>query len=340
MDIHTFIKEMLLLLKENIKKIAILTGAAVLLFLAVQGASLFFNRGGGSTAEEDSDFQTAYFDIYIEQDDIGTFLNSYLIEEIMKREFVIGQIEEETQIAIVPVLEEYALENEATFTNDDPINVDRNTSSHIMHITFDIGSSEENLTVAEAYYNWFETTDFSFFDNKDVYYLAQPALVTDEDLQTASSGSFSLTTFAVRFVFAVFAGLVLGVLVSFISALFSKTIQYGFTYGWDENDIFLNYTGSKDAKAIVNSMLRSEYNQIAIISEFPLSETILEEIKNPEYAGKQLRIYADIAEMDVSEKVQEFILVVERKKTTKEWYQNQRKQLKAFRHTAVKIIQN
>ncbi|WP_034549670.1 hypothetical protein [Carnobacterium funditum] len=338
MEIQTLIKEVRLFLKEYMKKIIVLTGVIVTIGIILQ-VSLYFldSQSQDNTKNGITPVHTASFEIYIEQNNIGAFTNSYLIEEYLKQENVVKKIEKSTNLAILPILNEYEETHTViTTTDEDPINVFRNTSTNILTVSFGIGTEEEDLETAEAYYSWLQENDFQFFDDKIIYYISSPE--STEDFINEQENSPSIIRLIINLVLVVFGGIILGIALSLIKTLFNKKINYAFTYSWDEKDVFLNYTDEYNATKIVQSILHPYLEKKVVISEQPISEEIIETI-NKVQQGENILFVSELSTIDPKLEIDEVIIVIYRNETLKKWYQNQRKQLKNYPNTTIKIIQ-
>lgn len=340
MDIQTLIKEIKRFLFDN-KKIILLSISVVVIVVGLLQLATYFlgSQTNESDINEMDSLHTASFEIYIEQNNLGAFTNSYLIEAYLKQDDIVSEIEKKSNLSIAPVIDEYNETNEVITTSDeDPINVSRNTSTNIMTVSFAIGTEEENLKAAETYYEWLKTAEHSFFEDKTVFYMSEPKPI-DTDVLANHEASFSVRNLIIRLVLALFGGLILGIVIALAIALFNKKIMYAFTYGWNEEDLFLNYSENDNSTEIAHSIVQPSIGIKVILSEKILNKDLSDSLGNMLSSYGQLNIHSNVSEIDPALAIDEFIIVIKRKETTKLWYQNQRRQLKSYRSSRIKIVQ-
>jgi hypothetical protein len=336
MDIKTFFEEIWSLIKKEKWTILLSTGIITVLALAVLFVlqSDFSSNKDQDTVEESTN--PVKMEVYIEQDLEGAFANSYLLEILMTQPDVVAEIEEETQVDIYKVLEEFAEDNEPIYSSDDPINVERNPSSNVMEMVFEIGNDVENYVVAEAYRNWLITNDSPFFDNKNIFIVSEPS--TMENGEIAGVGSrISARALLIQSVIGVTFGMIIGFGIAVLKTLFSENIRYGFAYGWAPHDLYIKEESGASDKKIAHDILSSDMDSLVIISEQEVSlglQKELEKLQEQEYI-----IVKEIAELPVAKKVDEFIFVITRDQTTKKWYHNQRKDLQLYPNARIKIVE-
>ena len=148
MTIKQLLKDLKLLIKNNVK---IVVSFIIATFILLSSVIFFINRDRKHLDNlERSDSSVAEMGIYIENEDDTSFMNSYLLEILINNDETISMIEKEVNANISSVIDEFTEENDPIYTDEDPINVKRNTSSDIHEITIDLGKSDTNLAVANA----------------------------------------------------------------------------------------------------------------------------------------------------------------------------------------------
>ncbi|MDZ7835039.1 MAG: hypothetical protein U5K84_06550 [Alkalibacterium sp.] len=80
----------------------------------------------------------------------------------------------------------------------------------------------------------------------------------------SDSSGLDLRTLIVQLVVFTFGGVLLGTGLAFILAVLSKTIKYSFTYGWNSDELFLEFDEGDSAKLIAHDMLVSDKNNVAV----------------------------------------------------------------------------
>lgn len=340
MDIKILMNEIKTFIIENRKTIIFSTSIVLVIVILIQvTSSIFVAKEDDNNTSNEVLQQTYSFDVYVEQDNLGVFTNSYLLESLLTRDDIVSEIEKESNLTISPVLEKYNESHEViTTTDDDPINVKRDTSTNIMTVSFGIGTGEENREAAEVYYEWFSTTDLAFFDDKSVFEISEPQVMEketiDEQLETNSPISI-----IIRLILTLFGGIVLGVVISLMRVLFNKKIMYGFAYSWGEEDIYLNYSDNNQYNDIAHSIAQPNFGNKVILSETDLNSDFRKSLKELAQDKSNLIFSSNVSQVDSTIAVDEFVIIVKRKESTKQWYQNQRRQLKSYRSSIIKVVQ-
>ncbi|GAA0366569.1 hypothetical protein GCM10008932_18340 [Alkalibacterium iburiense] len=335
MDIKTFILELWDLIKKEKWLITLIT----IIISALSVAVLFIMQSDFQSTEEGEEeiiTTPAQFDIYLEEELQGAFTNSYLLEIMLTQEEVIREIENMTQVDIETVLEEFAEENETIYTPEDPINIERNTSSNLMEVTVNIGSDEENLAVADAYTEWLEDNDLEFLSNKNVYILSYPDIIDEEEL-SMTVGQLSVRNVLIQAIVGIVIGIGIGIFVAVLKVLLSNKIRYGFTYGWASDEIYMKEDSGASIDKVAFDILNSDFDSLVVLSENDLDQTLKDKIV--QYDSKNVKITKQISELPISEQYNEFVFLVKRNETTKDWYHSQRKDLKLYPDVRVKIVE-
>lgn len=334
MDIKSFILEVIELIKKE--KLTIFITAIIVTIMAIAVQIVAVYDFGSKDDTEDAVSVPAKLDMYIEQEGIGAFSNSYLIEILATDPEVAREVSEASNVDIETVLETYAENNEVIYTTEDPINIERNTSSNVMMMTINVGSNEENLAVANAYETWFENTTAPFFEDKEVFLISDPELVgsipVDSDNNFLSIGSI-----LIRSVLGLLFGILVGLVIAVLKVILNDKIKYSFTYGWNTTDIYIKETKSTPAPKTAHDILSSQVNSLAIISEKSLSNELLKELNS--YNSREYNVYNNIANISLDKQVNEFVFIIERNETTKNWYNKQRNDLKLYPNSRVKIVE-
>jgi len=206
-------------------------------------------------------------------------------------------------------------------------------------LNFKIGMTpgSEQLGYIESAYNWTGGLNFPrMFSQRSNFYITDPVAYTPTPTVSQNNG-ISIRGLMLPTAIAIIIGLMLGIVFAFAWALFNKTIQYGFAYTWSADDLYLRYDHSDNESQITYDMLQSNFHHLAIISEDALPEELAQEIQNTD--GKEANIYNEISDISLENNIEEFVLVVQRNQTSKDWYHRQRKHLKTYREKSVKIVE-
>ena len=206
-------------------------------------------------------------------------------------------------------------------------------------LNFKIGMTpgQEQLGYIESAYDWTSGLNFPrMFAQRKNFYFSDPVAYKPTTTIQQDNG-LSIKNLMLPAAISVVIGLILGIAFSFMWAIFNKNIQYGFVYGWSADDLYLKYDDSDNVQQITYDMLQSNFYQLAIITENELPAELTQAIQNTK--GKEANVYHEISDIGLEERVEEFVLVVQRNLTTKDWYQRQRKHLKTYRQKSVKIVE-
>jgi len=333
MDLKTFFKELWDLIK-NEKKLILIVTIIVILLVGVLQFFLILDTSSSQNTEQGEN--SAVAELFIEQEDLGLFTNSYLVEILLQQPELVSSVEDETGVGIQSVIDEYGEENTPIYTTEDPVNVERNTSSNVFTLTVQLGSEDENLAVAEAYYNWLEQANTPFFSDKTVYTVSEPE-ITETQTLAQTEDSVSIQNILVQLFVGLIGGVVIGIIFAFIKAILDSKIRYSFTYGWHPNDIYLKNEKDVPAKTIAQDVLRSEHNNISLISESPVSNELKEQLE--QFNDKNVSIFSSVSNLPLDMQPREFVLMIQRNQTNKNWYQKQRRELKLYPTSMIKIVE-
>ena len=339
MDTRSFILQIKTFLIES-KKIIFVTAFIMLMISALLQLLISLNMSGeeGNTISKNN-LYTHSFEIYVEQEIAGQFLNADLLEEVLNQSNVVKEIVNRTNLETLSFsddnLKSGGLKLEEAIT---PIAVERHRSTNIMTISFGVGTKEENLELARAYYKWLETTQLPFFKDKQIHFMSAPSMIKSINTSLVKEPVNIIRVGMLLFA-SLFAGIFFGVVIAFLKTVFNKKIIYAFSYYWNEKDIFLNFSDEVNMKKLENSLIHPTRGNKVILSEEKIEDSDINYLTALTPYKDQMFFKTDIHQIDSNETIEEFIFIVKRKKTTKAWYQNQRKKLKSYTNSVVKIIQ-
>lgn len=334
MSISQFVSEFVRLIKDNVGfLLKCMLSISVLLFIPL---FLFFSDiQFFEQQDEVGDSLEATFDVYIENEDYTAFGNSYLLEVLILNPDLLEKFEEKSGVPIQPVIDEYAEENELYYTEDDPINIERNTSSNLLEFSVDLGDSEKNLQVAETIKEWIKSTDVSFLENKNIYIMTEPEL--DSDLELISSGShgFSYTT-VIRLVIIV---LTIAVLISLVILLlkefFNDSINYSFSYITPIDMAYLNMSNT-NPKVIAHNILRNSNNRTYILSQNTLSNQLSNSLNE---LDTDYTVVNNMSELPIENHISKVTLIINKGDTTKQWFKDQMSAIRLLVDCEVLIVE-
>lgn len=339
MTIYNFIKDVISILKKE----KLLIGITTILIVAIFGALKMFSPYGSLNEinEENQRIsdEAAGFNMFIEENE-GTFTNSYLLEILIKDEAVLNEIENETGVDVKTPLEDFANGNEPIYTEEDPINIERNRSSNLMMVTVSIGSKQDNKDIANAIYDWFDKQNNPFFDNKNIYFVDDPATLIKEDDQIKTDQSSSIFTsplFYIQLLLSIIVGIFVGIFIAIMKTLLDSKIRYSFAYGWDSEDTYIRLTDQSTSEELTDVLYKTNQKTLVIVFENEIEANIKKRLEN--YSGKTILIIQTLKEVPAEYNPGEITLLIKRGETSKAWYREQRQLMKIYKHAEIKIVE-
>lgn len=362
MDQLPTLKDVVSFIKDNWKIIALTTIAGVILYgigvaytnysnekatseEAVQGES---NNSGNlvlnQKERDDLQKKRVSFDFYVENEDGTPFVNYNLLKELLTTDDVSKLIEDKTEIAIEP-------------TPKQAINVTLDSTSNILEVSVGTGSFKSNKLISNALYDAMKNGDIQFFNNKHIYISTPPyknenSIAENEGTITVDSMGISSKKLVIYGALAIIISMIVGVIIAVIHSMTRKEISDTFTYGYKEDDILLNFTNKKNSsieeknRLMIHAVLHPKKVTKLILSELALNEQIKNELENQLNVSSQeldvqptnIVIAQDLSEVNPLIQIDEVNILLNNKETTKNWYKNQRNQLKNY-NAPVKVIQ-
>ena len=360
MDSQTFIRELKLFFKENKKTVVYSIIIFFILGILLQvGVSMLGSNSSQTTTNETISVKPAAFEVYLENPQTGEpYTNSYILEEFFEKEEWMNWAEENSGVEISDTVERFQEEN-PEITNGDllkPISSNRDRSSHVFTVMFNFGNEKENLAIAQTYYELLLSEELAFLQNKNIYTVEPPAVI-DSSLLTVieeaepstvvsserEESPFSIKNLTIILATSLVGGTVLGVVIAFSRSLFSKKINYGFAYSWNEEDIYVNLSNNVSDRTIAQTILQPINNSKIILNQ-SLSNDFENQVKEEVESITmtilpQISFEKDMLDVNPTLQVDEFIIIISRKETTKKWYNNQRELLKNYPLALIKIVQ-
>lgn len=283
------------------------------------------------------------FDFYLENNEAVQFTNYNLLKELLIAPNIIKMIEDKANSSITP-------------SPELAVNVSLDHSTYILTLTVGTGDYSLNKSILNAYYKSFQEESIPFIKNKNAYIVSTPSLhkQTAEEKEADKEGtlvedneSLSMTKIGLYSVIIVIGSAILGIIISLIYSLTRKEIADAFSYAMQEDDTVLNFSDLNDTSKEelfikINHAIKHPEKPIKVLlSEKPLDSELLTLINGnskEETNKSKILIAKDLSEINPTTHVEEVIIVVEKKNTTKKWYEVQRIQLKNY-DAPVKVIQ-
>lgn len=219
------------------------------------------------------------------------------------------------------------------------INTDEEEASEddLLYADFRMNTQEDVFISLDTRYNWrYRSVYPRVFNQNRRFEVMRPQLYqlgVENFYSSVTSGRGALIQSVVT---SLIAGIIISTVIVFVWNLINKTINYSFVYGWASEDLFLHYGKNDGPRHVAFDMLQSANGPIVVLSEHDLSSELTKELN--EYSSNLIRV-KEVSDLSVGSIYQEFVLVVQRKRTTKDWYRRQRKHLDAIRDRKIKIVE-
>lgn len=266
----------------------------------------------------------ANFQFIVKNQDGTLFTNSSMIDEYLSQDQVIAEVEAQTGIDFSDWKENEKLLNlykNGTFRGG--LGGYRAPSSDILTLRFLVGKSlEENMAIAQAYYDLIAQRKISLFDDKEVLMVNQvvdyellskeqfPGLTSPDNL----SGFVSRTpkSYIVLGIAGFIGGCVLGTIGVFVLRFFDRKISYSFDYAWALEDQFLHFSGQD--KVRLSTFIQAQIDK---------GSQVLSQVGQTEFTT-----FSDLLEMNPN-LPSDVIILVQAGVTDKAWYHDQYQLTKA-----------
>lgn len=330
------------------KVILIIIGSLIISALYTVGMALF-NRGAPDLEEDDlvgmevadNNHDSAYFYFYVENQDGTGFTNTSILETYFRFDSTLEEVSAQTNVPIYDIINTARENAENTREAEEEILLlERNDYSMMFGLFVNTGNKNDNLAVASYYRDMIEGGGVPFLENKDVFVLVEPQIVEDDmveeaDVETTSSVSIrSLILSAV-------VGLILGMVImlggTIVVSLFSKKLNYSFTYTWNEEDQFLLSDPRLKNEDEVSQLMQLPLQKgKVLLLEDGVENKLKETVTNMK--PNVIEQKNSLADINVNESVTEVIIVIATKSTSRAWYRKQRRLLEAY-EVPVKVIQ-
>lgn len=337
-------------LKDNIKIISIF-GIIFALLLGALGAFVSEssnNAPEGLEALKEEALESAVaFDFYIEDAEGNMYSNEGIIDEYFRSPSVLEQLKSDENIDLKQLELDIYEENQQILSNFLPaelmeqskiISVTQNNSTGLL--TFIASSTDKPLNEKLAKYYFEKLTAIPFVDEENMYVFDGPYNAKDKQIEEEEEPGFSIQSLLKYAVIGIILGIVFGIGLALIKALFGKKLTYAFGYAIDDSLDFMIY----DEKL-------NNYEEIANFINFPYTDNKVIISENREgfkhsklekqIHGNEIIVTNNIADDTIkklSKENSEVIIVVSPDKTSRTWFNTQMRLMK-LDNLSLKIIQ-
>lgn len=363
MDRGYMLKEYWQFLKENIKLIILVTVVTLLAFVGVQ----LLSDDAPATTKNDHlvevEFDDELMQEYLNEDfDLLTeiqqgLLLEYLASEAYTFEFYIED-ENQNPYTQYRTLKELLTTKEMTQKIEEKVGFKFKPDSkrgvilglepgtNLMWVTVGVGDEEANLAFAQAYLDLLSSEDFNFLENKTIYLINNEPIPVEslettepESVEAPMTGNSSVIVTAIL---AATVGVIAGIIVAFIKLFTSKRISYLYDYDTSEDVRIYKFLSNKNHRVdgdISYAVAMPPHSHYMLLTESALAQDQLTALEQTLPTNAVLNRVHDLSTIAVDDQLSsQIVVLIERNKTTKEWYKNQRNKLELL-NVAYKIVQ-
>jgi len=351
-------------LKDN--KLTILIGGIIIAVLIVVGAQFIGGSSEEGSSGENSQGQTeqaeeatentndtraVQFDLYIEDEDASWFKNNNLLNLYFTLDRVVEDIESATGVNLANIDENR--EERGLAEDSYLIHVYQDESNGVMTFTVNTGNESDNMEVANHIYGYFENNTIEFLESRRIFPVTGPQLEgknSEEQssqesqlAQTEESTSQSSSNPVLQNIQNGILGLIVGLTVMigllFVQSLFSKKLKYSFAYNIDDGENHIIYNPSVGNEDNVSQLVAIPFSkQKLILAEQSLNDddrTLLagnERVSFDRDTDKETYLLEknNLSDVDIKRDFTEIIILVSPYKTSRKWYNNQRKLMELY----------
>lgn len=296
---------------------------------------------------------SGYFQIYIENEENGEpFINNGLLTNVFYSEDVLDEVDSLVSINLIELVQEQELRREVA--SDDLqrlIEVSLSSSSNIITVYAHTDVKTDNLTILNYYHDLIFDGSIPFLEGKEVYLLTEPGLMDSvgnqqaKDEQRTLENQINYPVLSIIFLLGLVAGLIMMIVILYSIELFSKKINYSFTYFSNADEQFFLYDIKLENEKEMNYFIYTpKVTRKMILSESNMSEltNIIDNTshqKNDIAEDKNIILANNIMEQHELDHISEIIIVLFSGTTTRAWFNQQIKLLEIPKHIPIKILQ-
>src|SRR5699024_10378070 len=272
----------------------------------------------------------SYFRFYVEQPDGYTYTNGATVDELFNLDEMYELASERTGIDLFSLKEEIHSQLNESEEVLKPVNVKIDTSSNILTAFFITGNDTDNLKIASFYYNYLFNEGFEILDNNLLYsleepQLSEPRIAEEEKLENDSKPikNISIKEIVKDGAFGFVLGCRLSIGFVVVKELFSKKLNYSFTYNTGNPDYFVLYDSKITTVEFIHQFISLPFKNKKIFVTLNISNnTIKELISGSNDLENQCEKYHSLSDIPVSKEIDEIIIFVLSNDTSRKWYNN------------------
>lgn len=298
--------------------------------------------------------QPAYFQYYLETEDGIAYGNSSIFSEYFNLKSIKEEAKQVTQIDLDAVEEE--IHSKKLSDEISIINVTRDGSSYLFTASFNLGNEQDNLKLAEYYFDLLFKDELGLLEDKNTYIFTEPTIARTAEIQEGTENLIDgENNSAVNIIFSyiknIVVGLILGIVFTIglvlLKVIYGKKLNYSFAYDVAEEDKFLLYDENLKNEEILAQFIAAPIgSRKVIVTQEDLdkrSKEIISKHKGVvfnqiEHDKTSLRELKSLSQLELTDSISEVIIVVVPKVTTRKWYKVQQ-QLANINSLSTKVVQ-
>lgn len=276
--------------------------------------------------QESLDAEAVEFRVYIESNDQDPLSDASLLKDFLTLDEVVQFVENNSNV-------------EVPIDRDLAIVVNKRNSQPVLSVQIRVGEYEDNIALAEAYMEAFEENEIPLLQDREFYLLDNEAEPYQEKIINQileNMAVFSPISIIVGLFVSLLFGLILGVLLSIFKASRNgKVDELSILQETDSDTVlpFYRLSSSDKTHELLNAVMYPRNASKLVLSEIDLQESLRDK-----FIENRVDIVTDLSKTDPSKQYDEIVLLTHLDQTSKNWYENQRIQLRN-RESEIKIIQ-
>lgn len=300
---------------------------------------------------ESSNEGSSYFQMYVENTEDGSaFTNNGLLTNYFYSEDIINELDSLVSINLTEIIEQQELERRVTEVPlQRVIEVSFSDVSNIFTIYAHSENTSDNRKIINYYYDLILNNDITVLDGKEVYVLREPSVIelpeNSESLARLSqnpevsgsqvSSGISIVNVVVFLIVGFIIGAILMILLAYTIELFSKKLNYSFTYFVDDGEKFMLGDDELENMAEVKHFIQfpDGNSKLFLVENDP--NNLSTEMDN---SMQNIVFGHNILEEDNIENYSEIILTIIPEETSRSWLNQQKRMLELY-DIPVKILQ-
>lgn len=330
--------EILKFIKNNIIKIVLGTTLITVGFVWINNRSTTMELDDSSESKGESvvevDSEPATFRFFIENSEGTAFTNNLLIEQYITRLSVLETVSSETNTNLLKLIEETGnsiLVNYDESGESKIIGIARDGNSHLLEFYVNIGNEADNLKIANYYFDYITEENIPFIANKSISVFHEPRIkdladeIAFDSIDNQGSVVRSITK---NIVIGLILGLVVTVSLLLILSFLSQKLVYSFSYSLDEDDFFFLVDKKLDYKDELIQILSMPTNSNRVVILEKNVDILNEELNGllSYFSGDEnFSKYNNILDVINPSAIDRIIYVLQENKTSREWYNKQRR---------------